>query len=161
MNDSNPSTIDHDFIIKTVLENGGEIVGGYMRAWVSNGNPSDTGWDDVDVICRDEKNQTRIREELSDAGIFVDFRPTFSFTDFWCNCWKFDGNIKMIEPALSKKSFSWLESQTKEKIAQCIFSFQYSMRLPYRVVKLIKRGWKIADTKGNIADSESILERYC
>lgn len=140
--------IDHGFLHKTILENGGKIVGGYVRAWIANGGPCDNGWNDIDCIF-ETKNGERKTVDTLNQKFGKDFPPidvrqtSTYFTDFYCNCWEFDGEIKMTHPANLNMTYKELEDETKAKWARCIFSWWWSSRLPYRVARLVSNGWKI------------------
>lgn len=140
--------IDHTTLHRIILDNGGKIVGGYVREWMVSGEPSDHGWSDIDCIFATTQGERAailgIKESFGDEAPSIDVRQqTTHFTDFYCNCWEFDGKIKMIYPADSRMTFEELAEETSSKIARCIYSWWFSSRLQYRVRKLILRGWTI------------------
>lgn len=141
------AAIDHRLLQDTILNNGGIIIGGYVRAWVINGYASNDGWDDVDCFFPTNSDYQNAKLELQnkfgDDCPKIDVRYMHTFNDFYCNCWKYDGEIKLMEPALSLLTFDELKEETIAKQARCIASWWWSSRLPYRVKKLIKRGFTI------------------
>jgi hypothetical protein len=152
--------LNHELIIKTIIDNGGEILGGYVRAWVENGEPSDNGWSDIDCKFNSIENFKNAKKIIfNEHPVNIDLKVTHFgefFNDFWCNCWKFDGQLKMIKPALGNISFQELENETKAKIAKCIISFFWVMRLPHRVLNLINRGWTICESNGDPVPPKTI-----
>jgi hypothetical protein len=47
--------LNHNILLDIIFSNSGHIGGGYAREWVLNGSPSDTGWNDLDIICERDK----------------------------------------------------------------------------------------------------------
>ena len=47
--------LNHSILLDIIFSNGGHIGGGYAREWVLNGSPCDTGWNDLDIICKKDK----------------------------------------------------------------------------------------------------------
>ena len=144
---------DHEFIIKTIIDNDGVIVGGYVRAWVVNGGLKNDGWSDIDCQFKslDGAKNTKLKlfETLGDLTPPIDVRRRVNHMDnFWCNCWKFDGEIKMMEPALSSMKFEDLEQETKNKIARCILPLRWAMRFPHKIKTMILHGWDIVHSDG-------------
>lgn len=142
-----PPQVDHEFLQDTIVSHGGRIIGGYVRAWVQHGKPSNIGWSDIDCWFDDQakfvKVQTLLKERMGDSCPQIDNRYLHTFNDFFCNCWQYDGNIKLMEPAASMLSFEELREETLKKQARCIVSWRWASRLPYRVKKLLAAGFVI------------------
>lgn len=136
----------HEDIINIVLNNGGAITGGYVREWVRFGEPQDKGWTDVDILCEKMDAKMKIYRELDAMGIDSDFRVTIPFNDFFCNCWLFDGKIKIVEP----KDNQYSEEEIKE---QTISSQAKMMRTsPVRTDKILffrRNNWTVFTPDGS------------
>jgi hypothetical protein len=150
---SNNIKIDHDFILKTILDNDGYIHGGYVRAWILNENPSDNGWNDIDCVFESPDNRKNVQRILFDQYGFkcpkIDTRQLgFGFNDFFCNCWKFDGRLRLVEPANGSFSFEQLKEETQEKIAKCITSIRWVSRIPNRIKRFTEDGWTVLKSDG-------------
>lgn len=168
--------IDHKLLVDSILSQDGIIVGGYVRAWISNGNPTDDGWEDVDCVFPDATKANKAIANINDlfgnnapnidirASSFVNEEIkslkliSLRFDTFYCSCWKFDGEFKLLEPAKSDMSFNEVVDQTKNKIAQCIMPFRFYNKNPRQIAKMIRRKWKIIDDKKNPIP-EDILKR--
>jgi hypothetical protein len=150
------SKLNHSFIIETIVENEGIIIGGYMREWMARGEPSDEGWNDIDCKFKSiEGHKTalkKLREEFGERAPNIDIRQINEhFQSFWCNCWMFDGEIKLIEPALSKKTFDQQKEENMAKQAKSIVPlWLLNIRDPKRITNLINNGWSIYDTSGKL-----------
>jgi hypothetical protein len=68
--------MDHDKIINIILNNNGYIIGGYIREWLANRKPKDTGWNDIDIKCPVEL-ENNIRKQIYSLypNIKLDFSP--------------------------------------------------------------------------------------
>jgi hypothetical protein len=146
--------MDHDILIKTILDNNGIIHGGYMRAWVSAGHPVNEGWEDIDCIFENNKIAFKAVSELqkilkdSCPKIDLKWRHRSYYDDFYCNCWYFDGSLNLIEPAKMRFSFEEMEKMNQNKIAMCIKNFDLNNYQPHRIKKMINYGWKIVNFDG-------------
>lgn len=136
----------HETIIKTVLDNGGTIVGGYVREWVRFGEPQLNGWSDIDVLCEKNENKTIIAKKLFEVGIDADFRATPPFNDFFCNCWMFDGKIKPVEAKDKRFSPEEIMEQTQKNEARMMNSF--SVRSD-KIIFFLENKWSVFTADGN------------
>ena len=149
-----PRNINHDFVVKTIFDNGGYIHGGYVRAWVLNGEPSNNGWNDIDCLFDKKEGRAKaqliLNEEYGSNSPRLDTRQIHSFfNDFWCNCWKFDGKIKLVEPAASQISIEALRDETISKVARCITTIHFVARLQYRIDRFFNDGWNVVNSDGS------------
>lgn len=165
--------IDHELIQRIIIDNGGCIIGGYVRQWVSKGEPSDTGWSDIDcrfITIEGYRNANREMMNLNPVPPRLDlftghgkmkrapdqrFFTAVGFNDFWCNCWMFDGKIKPFPPLLSasKTLIDEIREQNKNKIARMIPSAigkisENPMTNADRVSRYVSRGWTIQNHDG-------------
>lgn len=171
------SIIDHELLINSILEQNGIIVGGYVRAWVSNGHPSNNGWQDIDCIFPDidkakiaikniknlfGENSPEIDLRSSSFGLYSKLQKSklisLQFNTFYCSCWKFDGKIELLEPAKKYIGYDETLYQTKNKIAKCIMPFQFYKNNPRQIAKMLKYGWVITDHKGNEIPKDILLK---
>lgn len=154
--------INHDILIKTILDNDGVIGGGYVRAWVQAGEPVDSGWEDIDCNFNDRRKAINAQSELNklflNNPLILDFRWDFTARDLYCNCWYFDGKLKLIEPAKSTILYDELKEMTTNKIAKCIYPFDHVMRRrPLKVITMIDDyGWKILNSDNQELSVEQI-----
>lgn len=67
--------LNHNTLLDIIFGNGGHIGGGYAREWVLNGSPSDTGWNDLDIICEKDKEDI-IKNKILQIypNLKIDFR---------------------------------------------------------------------------------------
>lgn len=171
------SIIDHNLLIDTILSQNGIIVGGYVRAWVSNGAPSDQGWEDIDCIFQNfDDAKIAIKNIKNLFGVYtpeIDLRVSkfgpyshlrdiksisLKFNTFYSSCWKFDGEMKLLEPAESYSSYEKVFHQTKNKIAQCIMPFNFYKKNPRQIAKMLKYGWTVIDDKEREIKKEILLD---
>jgi hypothetical protein len=134
--------MDHQFIIDTILKNNGIIIGGYVREWLGNGKPMNTGWKDIDIKCP-KQFQFKIMKEINILypKLFLDFSPTefSSYTSpYSCNLIKYDGDFKTVKH-LGEKDYIDL---TKNKICIYLKNISIGRKLSFEQ-KLINNGWKI------------------
>jgi len=54
---------DHNFILNIIFNNDGYIAGGYVREFILNGYLTDTGWNDLDIVCPQNKEDI-IKNEI-------------------------------------------------------------------------------------------------
>jgi hypothetical protein len=133
---------DHQFIINTIIENNGIIIGGYIREWLGNGKPMDFGWNDIDIRC-DENSKKKIKKEIDALypNLKLDFSPSeFSGyrSPYTCNLIQYDGEFKTVK-YIGEKDYVNL---TKNK--ECIFLKQTGVGRKLNFEKrLINDGWKI------------------
>jgi hypothetical protein len=146
----------HDEIISTVIDNNGIIIGGYVREWVRYGEPQNTGWNDIDVLCPDEESKKNIKQKLKEINLIADFRATPPFNDFFCNCWMFDGKIKPVESKDKKFSVEEIEDQTKSSIAAMMETIFFRVD---KIQNFLRNNWKIQFPNGNIP-SIDILQSF-
>lgn len=173
------TTIDHEFLIKTILDNGGEIVGGYVRAWKAAGHPTDYGWKDIDCVFEEDRKFWEtvkiINKKFGPNAPVLDFKAQFfkklfgiqspvdhlgiklSFNDFYCNCWKFNGKFELLEPAKSKVSIEEMEEFMKNKIAKCIRHFSSLSYSAHKVFKMKEYGWKLINIDNNELPESEVL----
>jgi hypothetical protein len=134
--------MDHDFIINTIIKNNGIIIGGYIREWVVNGNPSDHNWKDIDIKCP-ENSVEKIKKEIGSLypNLILDFRPNLYVgykSPYSCDLIQYDGEFKTVD-IITKENYLDL---IKNKI--CIYIRKTSVgRKLNREQKLINQGWKI------------------
>jgi hypothetical protein len=134
--------MNHDLIVDTIIKNNGIIIGGYVREWLGNGTPSDTGWKDIDIKCPQE-SEFKIRKELYDIypKLFLDFSPNAFFgyrSPYSCNLIQYDGEFKTVK-CLGEQDYV---DSAKNKI--CIYLKKTSLgrKLNFEQ-RLINDGWKI------------------
>jgi len=137
--------MDHELIHRTVINNGGVIVGGYVREWIANGNPSDIGWTDIDILCGNQ-NYIKIHNKLKEMGIRADFQAKIPFNDFYCNCWGYDGLIFPIPKTEERFSVDQIMEQTKNKEAHAMKTNRFIL---HKWIKFQIKGWKLFDHHGN------------
>jgi len=140
----------HEDILKIVLDNGGVIAGGYVREWVRFGEPQEKGWSDIDVFCEKIESKIKIYKELSAIGVESDFRATPPFNDFFCNCWMFDGKIRLVEPKDKKYSEYEIREQTINSQAKMMKT------APIRSDKILffqKNNWTLFTPDGSCPDN--------
>jgi hypothetical protein len=134
--------MDHDNIIKIILNNDGYIIGGYIREWLANGKPKDTGWKDIDIKCPVESEETiRKKINLLYPNIKLDFSPN-SFNGYRnpysCNLVKYDGNFKNVNCQIDMD----FVSLTRDK--RCLFLKKNNIgRVLSFEQRLLNDGWKI------------------
>lgn len=138
--------MQHEDIVKIVLDNNGAIAGGYVREWVRFGEPQSSGWNDVDVFCVEHKYKLKIAKELFKIGIIADFRATPPFNDFFCNCWMFDGKIKPVEAKDKKFSPEEIKEQTQNSEAKMM---KTSPIRSDKIILMRKNNWKIFAPDGS------------
>jgi hypothetical protein len=115
--------IDHELIHKSVIDSGGVVVGGYMRAWVANDGPSDEGWNDLDVYGVEKDKTLALVEKIQDAtgGRGVDFKYLGIVCNFYCNSWIYDGRSIYREKTKSgEMDDGEVLDQTRSKMAVLI-----------------------------------------
>lgn len=144
-----------DAIIKTVLDNGGSIAGGFVREWVRFGEPQNKGWNDVDVFCVKETNKQAIEAKLRELGVAVDFRAQPPFNDYYCNCWMFDGEIKPVEATNRKFSVEEIKEQTINSQAKPIGGAAFRID---KIISFFKNGWDVYFLNGKLATKEKIIQ---
>lgn len=134
--------MNHEFIIDTIIKNNGIIIGGYIREWIGNENPSDNNWQDIDIKCPKESVE-KIRKEIHSLypNLILDFSPNeYSGyrSPYSCNLIQYDGEFKTVKH-LGEEDYVNL---AKNKI--CIYFKKTSVgrRLDLEK-KLINNGWKI------------------
>jgi hypothetical protein len=137
--------MDHELIHRTIISNGGKIVGGYVREWIANGEPSNTGWSDIDILV-DPQHQETIKKQLIDIGIRADFQARLPFNDFYCNCWGYDGSIFPISKTEERFSVDQIMEQTKNKEAHAMKTNRFIL---HKWIKFQIKGWKLFDHHGN------------
>lgn len=137
--------MDHDILHRSIIDNGGLIVGGYVREWIANGEPSDNGWSDIDIMAMSSKHGA-ISTALKDLRVRADFQARAPFNDFFCNCWGFDGKIFPIEAADKRFLPEEIMEQTKNKEAH---SMKSNPLFFHKYMKFVVRGWKVFSPKEN------------
>ena len=169
--------IDHEKLVKLVLEQKGIIAGGYVRAWVAAGQPTDEGWEDIDCFFPNDelayKATQNIQKAFGENAPMVDTRIAYynkpdkdnnykslnlSFNTFYCCCWKFDGEFKTIEPATTDLSIDEMYDLTRNKIAKCIMPFHFFKHKSLQLIKMINYGWKIIDYDNKEIPEKVILD---
>jgi hypothetical protein len=82
--------MDHELIHRTIISNGGKIVGGYVREWIANGEPSNTGWSDIDILVDPQHQETiksnivQVLDELVEAELTL--TNLFRTSRYRCDC---------------------------------------------------------------------------
>lgn len=134
--------MDHDKIIKIILDNDGYIIGGYIREWLANRKPKDTGWNDIDIKCPVEL-ENNIRKQIYSLypNIKLDFSPNMFNgyrNPYSCNLIKYDGSFKNVTHQLDL-DFVSLTSNKK-----CLFLKKNNIgRVLSFEKRLLNDGWKI------------------
>lgn len=134
--------MDHDKIIKIILDNNGYIIGGYIREWLAYGKPKDSGWKDIDIKCPIE-SEKKIKKEIYNlypnikldfsANIFNGYRNPYS-----CNLVKYDGDFKNVNYQIDMD----FVSLTRDK--RCLFLKKNNIgRVLSFEQRLLNNGWKI------------------
>jgi hypothetical protein len=171
------SKLNHDFLIKTIIDNGGKIRGGYVREWILNGEPSDFGWEDVDCTFESSDSEDKalkilyenlgnipkidtrcqsFNSPLSEYWCFYEKLHIFE-PSFFCNFWLFDGSFKLLEPAKSKFSYEEILEMTKNKIARCSMPFHYPTFTPFKIFKMLYYKWNIVDYDGKKISKKELI----
>jgi hypothetical protein len=152
--------LNHDFLIKTIIDNGGKIRGGYVREWVFNGEPSDFGWEDIDCIFPSSEKYFETKRSLHEyfgnntpvidikCQEFNERKPYSFANDFFCNYWGFNGEFFLLEPSKSLFSYEEIIEMTKNKIARCAMPFHYPTFNIYKIFKMLYYKWNIIDYCG-------------
>lgn len=156
--------MNHELLIQTILNHNGIIHGGYVRAWVSEGHPTDHGWKDIDCIFKNLDEASRAILELEKffkekcPKIDIKWQNRNYYDDFFCNCWFFNGELNLIEPAKSIYSIEELKKINQNKIAKCIRELNLINYPAFRLKKMVDYGWKILDNTGKeIQNIESFI----
>jgi hypothetical protein len=148
--------MNHELIIKTIIENQGKICGSYLGHWLIEGKPSDIGWEDIDIKCSKEQEFV-ISEKIKniDENIKLDFRinyiknPRIIMSAYSLNLFEYDGSFKAVD-AFFKHTNEWLED-IKNK--NCIFANIYGKR-DYAFEKYLKeKKWNILTLDKQIFNS--------
>ena len=136
--------INHDLIIKTIIDHNGYIVGSYIREWIANGKPVDSGWSDIDISCSKEKIDIIQKEILKiDKSINLDFRAGYTpyyRSKYSADLVAYDGKFKILPPYAHKEE-EYIEL-TKNKICKFLNSNCVGRRLCLEK-KLILSDWKL------------------
>jgi hypothetical protein len=139
--------MNHDLIIKTILENNGKIAGSYIGAWLIQGSPSDVGWRDIDIKCSKEQ-EIIITKKINqiDPSVKLDFRinyiigATQGMSAYSVNLFEYDGFFKVVYPFF-KHTNEWLED-VKNK--NCILGNVYGKKdINFEKYLKEKKGWNI------------------
>lgn len=135
--------IDHELIHKSVVDSGGFIVGGYMRSWVAAGEPSDTGWDDIDVYGISLEKAKYVSDKIKEAtnGKKTDFKFTGIVMDFYCNSWIYDGKSIYREKTNNGKTDDQaVLEQTQQKMAVMLSMQDFTINVPlWKTLKYIQK----------------------
>jgi hypothetical protein len=145
--------MNHNFIIDSIIENNGIILGSYVREWIGNGNPTNYGWKDIDIKCP-PSNIYKIKESIQQKypNIRLDFTPSFIPKNsavkylYTCKFFKYDGRFKILDDLVSDgtNTSEWLEF-TKDKIYYAFLNDnEFYKRDSYQELKLNSYGWKFA-----------------
>jgi hypothetical protein len=141
--------MNHELIIKTILDNGGKICGSYLGAWLMKGSPSDIGWQDIDIKCTEDQ-EAIIAKKINDidSSIKLDFRVNYAtgimlLSPYSINLFEYDGSFKAVDE-FSIFTEEWLNC-IKDKI--CIFGKNIWQRDEDFEEILRKNNWSILDVK--------------
>ena len=141
--------MNHELIIKTILDNGGKICGSYLGTWLMNGSPSDIGWQDIDIKCSKDQ-EAIIAKKINDidSSVKLDFRVNYAtgvmlLSPYSINLFEYDGSFKAVDE-FSRFTEEWLNC-IKDKI--CIFGNSIGQRDEDLEEILRKNNWKILDIK--------------
>ena len=134
--------MNHKFIIDTIIKNNGIIIGGYVREWIGNKNPSDTNWKDIDIKCPKESVE-KIKKEIHSLypNLNLDFSPNDFFgyrSPYSCNLIQYDGEFKTVK-YLGEEDYVDL---AKNKICIYLKKITVGRKLDFEK-KIINNGWKI------------------
>jgi hypothetical protein len=136
--------MNHELLISCILKNKAKLTGSYIREWIGNGKPMDHGWNDIDVICAENKEIIITREVLNKfPNIKLDFRAgstPFYSSKYSANLFRYDGEFKIMPP-YEKYQEEFL-NLTKNKI--CKFLNVNNIGRNLSVEKsLINKDWKL------------------
>lgn len=139
----------HDMLMDVVVSKGGVLLGSYVREWRASGAPlSEDRVNDVDCIFTDPKLFDAAKVAVSERwGPILDGRVRLPINDFFCNCWSYDGEFKVI-PAGDKIPLEEHVTLTERRIARCINPWHWVSRMPHRVRNLQNFGWVFQDHLG-------------
>lgn len=136
--------MNHNLIIKSIINNDGFIVGSYVREWAANGRPMDIGWNDIDVSCPEEKiNIIKNKIYNIDKNINLDFSAGYSpyyRSKYSADLIAYDGKFKILPPHQDKEK-EYIEL-TKNKICKFLNANHIGRRLSLEK-RLILSGWKL------------------
>ena len=134
--------MNHKFIIDTIIKNNGIILGGYVREWIGNKNPSDQNWQDIDIRCSKDSIE-KIKKEIH--SLYPDLNLDFSPNEYSgyrspysCNLIQYDGQFKTVK-YLGEQDYVDL---TKNKICIYLKNISVGRKLNFEQ-RLINDGWKI------------------
>jgi len=134
--------MNHEFIINTIIKNNGIIIGGYVREWLANEKPANTGWNDIDIKCP-QRSIEKIKKEI--YTLYPKLNLDFSPNDFYgyrspysCNLIKYDGEFKFVKHP-SEQDYINL---TKNRICIYLKNTSVGRKLNFEQT-LINNGWKI------------------
>lgn len=137
--------INHEYIIQTVIEHNGLIIGSYIREWIANGKPVDWGWRDIDILCP-QKEENIIAKEIykKEINVNLDFRantsPNFR-SKYTSDLAFYDGISFKIRDPYKAKEEEYLEL-TKNKVCRFLGINNCGRNLT-KEEYLIKNGWEI------------------
>lgn len=141
--------MNHELIIKTILDNGGKICGSYLGAWLMKDSPSDIGWQDIDIKClKDQEAIISKKINEIDSTVKLDFRINYIndrvlMSPYSINLFQYDGSFKALDQ-FQEFTEEWLNC-IKNKI--CIFGNNIGQRDEDLENILRENNWSILDIK--------------
>jgi hypothetical protein len=134
--------MNHQFIIDTIIKNNGIILGGYIREWIGNKNPSDNNWQDIDIRCPKDSIE-KIKKEIHSLypNLNLDFSPNEYNgyrSPYSCNLIQYNGEFKTVKH-LGEQDYVDL---AKNKICIYLKNISVGRKLDFEQ-RLINDGWKI------------------
>jgi hypothetical protein len=139
--------MDHNKLHQIVTDAEGIFCGGYVRAWLSAGEPVNDGFRDIDVIGVPLEKRAFVSKqvyELTDRH--VDFSGNPTTVVFYANTWLFDGT-SFYQNAYADSVFSPEETLEQIKQKQAVL-MPFSEGQLYGNVSLVTRfvsyyGWTV------------------
>lgn len=124
------------------MKNNGIIIGGYVREWIANKNPSDNNWQDIDIKCPKDSIE-KIRKEIYSLypNLNLDFSPNeYSGyrSPYSCNLIQYDGEFKTIKHSREQDYIDL----AKNKICIYLKNTSVGRKLNFEQ-RLINEGWNI------------------
>jgi hypothetical protein len=147
--------INHCLLHKTIADYGGLIVGGYMRAWVLNGEPSDHGWSDVDVFGIKKEFKNLLKDKIKEAtnGRKTDFKYLGIVCNFHCNSWIYDGrSIYREKTKYGKYDDLEVLEQTKSKMAVLVSDVEIGATKSSILKHIQKYNFTVHNSDGTLFD---------
>lgn len=137
--------MNHNLLIDIIIKNRGIILGSYVREWIANGSPSDSGWNDIDVFCPKESEYAIYREiSKINLDIKLDFRASqsnFFRSKYSANLAFYDGKNFKIRKPHNHKETEYIKL-TQNKICLFLNSNHVGRDLSLEE-KLIRNGWLV------------------